>query len=372
MPYSKYHIKLEYIRCRETEDYFGNDEVYLTYERDGVPFPLIGIHDMNDGDVWYLNFDADFNDSFKISVWDQDMGGADPDDLLGTYVLDGSSGSTTLPFRGHGSNYTLKFSVSYNGPPPPKLAAETIAESIGAGLWPNITSASLRDDLKTRINNPLATNQKNTPLCGPAAICFGLASDKTSLTMANLVKDLYEKGKFTYNGKTFQPRPTLLLSTVPNPSSGRMNYADWMMMATIRDVYNAYMPVYNGMEDFTGITLPWEMTEWAQIFFNRQAPFQLSLLNSGFNMMLEAGRAYLESGVAYLLVNANLIDEHQKAEIYPNHLVSFLTPVKIDWGNWYEWNGGHITFSCQSWGKKIERSMGEDEFNKGFWGVMCG
>ncbi|MBL7933620.1 MAG: hypothetical protein JNL60_17080, partial [Bacteroidia bacterium] len=355
--YVPYSIILHYITCEETEDWVGKDHVYLKYYIDGVEIQ-VNVGGMNDGDTRALNIVNKFEHSFRITVWDEDD--ADPDDLLGDFTLNGSSGSSTLHFNRDEASYYVRYSVTYNGPPPPKNDALNLANGIvNNNIWPSIGLAKLKDDLTFRLNNPLTTDQKTTPLCGPAAICFNLANDSSGLTLATFVKKLYENGEATVNGKLFKPRPSLLLSTVP-PS---MNYADWIVMASIRDVYNQYFPVYNGMPDITGITTPPEMTAWAKVFFNRQAPFQLSLLNAGFNKILEAGRAYTNSGVAYLLIDAQLINKNAASSFYPNHLVSYLSPIKINWGNWYEWNGGHIVFNCQSWGTKIEKSLSESEFN---------
>ena len=110
---------LHTLRCDETEDYFGGDEVLLEVFADGQKRASLR-QNMKKGNTWSLNKSYDFNNNASVKVWDEDNPPLDPDDLLGEFkVSDKDIDFGTARFT-RGADYTLTYTVTTNRPPVPE------------------------------------------------------------------------------------------------------------------------------------------------------------------------------------------------------------------------------------------------------------
>lgn len=109
----RYKLQLIKLHCTETEDFIGDDTIYL--HANGVK--VWGPHDMNNQDTDPMTGvpEIPFTNEVKLDLYDQDGSlPADDDDHLGEYHVGKSLaglGERTCSFKGDGANYTLTFKV---------------------------------------------------------------------------------------------------------------------------------------------------------------------------------------------------------------------------------------------------------------------
>ena len=104
-------VRLIALDCHRTEDWFGPDEAYLNVNGRRVWGP-VSLNNGQSADLTRLRPIA-FRRRARIDLYDEDNGGWDPDDHLGTgYAWAGTPGEQSLQFRGHGAAYTLTFEVN--------------------------------------------------------------------------------------------------------------------------------------------------------------------------------------------------------------------------------------------------------------------
>lgn len=98
-------IALGTLHCVETEDYIGNDDVYLRVEGEEV---FEG--EMNDGDKEEVGGDpVQFTGRVKISLHEKDVEG---DDLLGEHLLEPGRDEGILEFSEDDAKYRLSYEIA--------------------------------------------------------------------------------------------------------------------------------------------------------------------------------------------------------------------------------------------------------------------
>lgn len=107
-------LKLESLVCNTTEDYTGDDEIYISVKGKQVWGPT----DMNTSPPGHktksIDKEVKFTKKVRIDLWDEDTGWGDDDDHLGrtyAYAEDAGKGELEYVFRGCGSNYRLTYQV---------------------------------------------------------------------------------------------------------------------------------------------------------------------------------------------------------------------------------------------------------------------
>lgn len=106
-------LRLVELQCHRTEDFFGGDETYLKVNGNSVWGPV----SMRNGDAIDLTHlpHVRFRRRVRLDLYDQDIGGLDRDDHLGTayaWASTASHGEQQLEFRGDGASYTLTVEVT--------------------------------------------------------------------------------------------------------------------------------------------------------------------------------------------------------------------------------------------------------------------
>ena len=136
---------------------------------------------LNNGQKWDIGSSFNFNTQVEVKLWDEDW--PDPDDFLGSVIIDTSLiDHATASFTQEGANYQLLYSVADVPIPvdPVTQAITRFETSLEPGVWPNIRKVDLLTDIRKRTKEPYLINQDHTPLCGPAAIVFELVSRQSS------------------------------------------------------------------------------------------------------------------------------------------------------------------------------------------------
>lgn len=109
-------LKLISLVCEATEDYSGNDEIYLLVKGRRV----WGVSDMDTSPPSKKTKDLsgvaliDFTDNARLDLYDEDTGWLDDDDHLGTnyvYASEAGQGSKERAFTDEGASYRLTYEV---------------------------------------------------------------------------------------------------------------------------------------------------------------------------------------------------------------------------------------------------------------------
>ncbi|OWP74209.1 hypothetical protein [Flavobacterium oreochromis] len=128
----------------------------------------------------------------------------------------------------------------------------------------------LNNEIALRKSMPYLANQKNTPLCGMAAINYLLAKQNFDL-YEKFVKELHRTGYFKFknyivdvekSSKHLLEMNPLVNKLYPSDYQGIMPYCDWISFSSIRNQENALRD-YDGEDDFglDGATLPNEIVK---------------------------------------------------------------------------------------------------------------
>ena len=241
-------------------------------------------------------------------------------------------------------------------------------QSTQSGVWPHILKNDLIANIRAAVAEPLTIHQKYTPLCGPASIVYELVSRQPHRYI-QICQQLYETGWFQGRTKEVKPSQTLLQSQIPkNPEPGGTDIrpADWMLLATLRDVENLLFPVdADSGQLVMGITTPWEMKGWAfEILEFNQIAYESTYTYGEIDAMRLAETALNNGGVAFLMIDAAMLRNEEPFIAYPTHWVSFLGKLTID--------SHHIKFDCYSWGVEKHVDLDEESFEDYMWGVVTG
>ena len=95
-----------------------------------------------------------------------------------------------------------------------------------------------------------------------------------------------------------------------------------------------------------GLTTPGEMKGWAsELLCFDTINYDSTYFTGEFDAMEKAAQVRSAGGVAFLLVDAALVDEKEPVVATPNHWVSFLGDLDITGDD-----ERHIRFKCYSWG----------------------
>src|SRR5207247_2586656 len=101
--------------------------------------------------------------------------------------------------------------------------------------------------------------QSFSSLCGPAALMFLVAKYRSSLYY-QFVLDLYEFGTAKLNGLGITPSK----GCRDFEPFGKIDPADWVALAGVRDSENVILQYSNTSDEAAGITLPSTLAGWLQ------------------------------------------------------------------------------------------------------------
>lgn len=362
-------LTLESLRCRDAEDLFG-DECRLEVFCDGE-LQFVSRQRMADGDQWAVEASVLFAEHCNVRLFDEDFpftGGAD--DRLGTIdVAPNEVASATASFIGDGADYTLTYSVvdrpDLDRTDLATFAADRFAEASAPGLWPSIAKADLVDNLRARRRDVLEIDQERSNFCGPTSIVYELARLQPQ-RYVELSRQLYETGGFWSRSKRIDAPPSLRHDDVGQ----KMDPADWMLIATMRNAENVLVGVKARarglMSGLQGITHPWEIKEWAQqILLYDDVEVDTCFLFGKLDAMRAGHAAYEAGGSAFVLLNlAVLKDGERRVPPYPDHWVVYQGGLEIA--------GDRVRFDVYSWGRIISLDLSMKRFKRSVYTVVTG
>lgn len=244
-----------------------------------------------------------------------------------------------------------------------------------------------RNNVVTEVNATKAApdkiDQNSTPLCGIAALSYLLAKGDAA-GYEQLVLELHQKGEYLYktfevkplDEKLYDMEPTAQNKDYPHNFSGPMRYADWLMMASIK---NTEVRAYEGKqgEEWDGITWPWDvlpmmkkLLDYQTVndhthYVSRITPF--SRFTNKKQDLLDMQAALGEGYKVVMLIDAGLLSDNRNYTITLTnwHWIVFEGDVVIDDA------AETYTFSYYTWAHKyVKKVFRQSVFNSNFYGYI--
>lgn len=197
----------------------------------------------------------------------------------------------------------------------------------------SITRSKVAQQLRERIKHPYAINQIGSPLCGPAAFLYVLAThNKTAY--ARYIIDLCNDGKATIGALKVSPSHECLHTDpekTANATYGTPPVAacDWIGMASLRDSENSIFSV-TPRSSVAGITFPQTLASWFRdIGYNPVQNRTNTWFDKSLHNLAEANRLAASSFHAVaLFVNAKFMGASWN--MVPDHWVVLTSRITID------------------------------------------
>lgn len=210
-------------------------------------------------------------------------------------------------------------------------AVDAFGRKLDPGIYWVLHRPNIAAGLKARLANPDLINQQDSPFCGPACTIRAICEDDPD-AYAKAAIDLYESGVGKVKDLEIKPGVELIKS----PVQMKMDEADWLMLATLRDSGNAVLSTAGAFGDsFAGITLPSTVQAWAKAagYSNIESTTYVTnlvkpLWDRAKKMLAVAKRAndLLATGYhVFLLIDANMLESAKQNDwtsTYPDHWVA--------------------------------------------------
>jgi hypothetical protein len=222
-----------------------------------------------------------------------------------------------------------------------RAVVRAFAARVGGGVFIHIARADVANGLLARVDHPDRISQGDSSLCGPAALVFNLAS-RDPVAYVRFVIGLYENGTATLNRLRVKPGSDLRGYDL----KARLDPADWIPLATLRDSENWFFDYQAVDNEFAGITLPSHLESWfKRIGFSEVINDTNLVLTKDQKNIEEAARLYREDFWVCLLVNGQVLtsDSQGARSLTPNHWIVLTSDVKLA--------GRNISFTAFTWGR---------------------
>jgi hypothetical protein len=201
------------------------------------------------------------------------------------------------------------------------------------GLWSALDRAKVAAGARARIDDPNIINQKEASVCGPACFVHAVALDAPQ-DYARAIVDLYEQGKACLGGRArcLALKPSKDLMNYTLPATVKVDPADWIIMASIRDSENWFFN-YSSVTD-NGGTRSGELADWfKEAGYTDVTDHSYSLLGNYPGLWAhEATELYGKGYKVCLRINSNMLhvatqdDNSWKS----NHLVGLASPITFN------------------------------------------
>jgi hypothetical protein len=268
------------------------------------------------------------------------------------------------------------------------------------GLWKSLDRAKVAAGALARIGNPDAINQGEAKVCVPAALIHAVAQDAPQ-DYAQAIVDLYEQGRACLGGRAqcMGLKPSSELINYALPATAKIEPADWILMASIRDSEN-WFRTYSSVTDKGGGN-PRELASWLTDagytdVRNRTSGRFLSTLGFWAN---EADDLYAKGYKVILRVNAQMLyyasqDDDSRDG---NHVVGLASRITFNekyhpatqacyyegrhrecttLAPTYDWDASTISFKVFTWGQVRDvpeaGTLSMKSFMGNFYGYVAG
>ncbi len=216
----------------------------------------------------------------------------------------------------------------------------------GTAAFPHIRRDELYLSARQRMEDPSKIDQSVSSLCGPAALMF-LVAKHWPAVYYKFVADLYEFGRAKINRLTIEPSK----GCRNFDPFGKIDPADWVALAGVRDSENALLQYSNTSDEAAGITLPATLAGWLERVGFRNVFNETNLyLTKGEKNFRDAAQRKRDGAEVCLLIDMKGIAESPAtrgavSQIFTcaNHWVVLNSSITFD-------PDGSVQFQVFSWG----------------------
>ncbi len=217
--------------------------------------------------------------------------------------------------------------------------------------YPNISRSEVVSGLRDRLATPTLIDQKNTSLCGPAALMYCLASSKSAL-YAQYVAELYATGHSTIGRLTVAPGAGCKAYRATAASG--IHPVDWVTLASLRDSENDAFDYDAPSCEVGGITMPDDLVDWFKdVGFSKDANVTNLVFTKDEATLTAAGVRRSHSHHVCLFISANMLQSPHESSWTPDHWVVLASPVTV--------GSGRAKFSVFTWGgvQSVDQPVGD-------------
>ena len=245
-------------------------------------------------------------------------------------------------------------------------AIAAFEQSSAPGAWSFLDKATVIADMRARVQDPFQVNQGGQPFCGPAAVLFTLLQ-KQPLRYVEMCQSLFLVGGFQGANHYIASSDRLRQDSHGNLQMGQ---ADWMVLATLRDVEDVIFPVEPNAPDvirnLAGMTKSWEMKGWVrEILGYSHVNYDHAYLMNDVSAMQDAAAAIQAGGVAFALITAEgMLGNNPPLLPFPSHWIALLGNISVQ--------GDPVTFDIYTWSKQLRLTMDAGSFKKYLWATVTG
>ncbi|MBF2026638.1 MAG: hypothetical protein IGS48_07715 [Oscillatoriales cyanobacterium C42_A2020_001] len=238
--------------------------------------------------------------------------------------------------------------------------------AIAPGVWTLLDKKTLIAEMRDRVRNPYKINQGGQPFCGPASVLFELVR-KNPVRYVEICRNLYQLGGFHGATRFITSSEELRRATYGNL---RMGQADWMILATLREMENILFPVEPNAPDvirnLAGMTKSWEMRGWVQeIMGYKRVDYLYTFLNNDIQAITKASEILRQGGVAFALITADgMLNDKPPMIPMPTHWISLVGNISVQKDT--------VNLDIYTWSKKLHLQMDHGSFKKYLWAVVTG
>jgi hypothetical protein len=255
---------------------------------------------------------------------------------------------------------TDRYSSDLNLVSAAQAAIDSFEQSPKSGVWPFLQKTNIIRDMRIRIADPFQVNQGGQPFCGPAAVLFELIRCNP-VRYVKICQQLFETGIISGTTQSISSDAVLRQNS---RGDLRMEQADWMVLATLREAANLLFPVEPNtpslLRNMAGMTKPWEIIGWCiQILGYSQVQQINVFLMQDQNSLRSIDTVLQAGGVAFSLITAEGLLEDKVSLPLPSHWVSLLGNVKT--------NNNLVSFDLYTWSQKQHLEVDIEKFKKYFW-----
>jgi hypothetical protein len=239
-------------------------------------------------------------------------------------------------------------------------------QSIVPSAWPFLDKATVLAEIRQRLQNPLQVCQGRQPFCGPAAVLYELAR-KQPRHYAEICQSLFFTGGFSGANQFILASDRLRQESYGDLQMGQ---ADWMVLATLREMENILFPVEPNspelIRNLAGMTKSWELKGWVQELFGYPTvEIEYAFLLDDLKALSKAAKVLEQDGVAFALITAEgMLTDKFLPIPYPSHWVTLLGNIAITQDT--------VSFDIYTWAQSMRLSMDTASFRRYFWATVTG
>ncbi|MDV2077544.1 hypothetical protein [Marinobacter xestospongiae] len=207
----------------------------------------------------------------------------------------------------------------------------TFSANNEVGVFSKIKKSDVVKGLRDRVKKPWLIYQDLAYLCGPAAFLFIIAKNNPEEYVKYII-DLYQNGSASLDElKVVAGRGCREYDLNLSQGYKAISAVDWIGLASLRDSENSFFNYDHHSDQFSGITLPGQLTSWfRKAGYNSIEERTNLVFDKGLSNLLEANRKYVAGHEVCLFVGAKILLGEAKGRAPADHWVVMTSPIQIN------------------------------------------